>query len=529
MRFAVLILAVACSAPPKPPQPAPPKPLAPKPAAVEAPAAKPPKLVVLVVIDQLPEWAFEQKRPHLTKGFDRLLREGEWHTGQHPSAATLTAPGHALLGSGEPSATSGIVANEWWSRELARKIKSVEAADGSIGATNLRVPALGDAIAAANAGGKAVGISLKDRAAILPVGKAGISIWYEKKTATFTSNRVIPWLAKLPAVKPRLEPWTPLDATQLAALSGTVDDQRGEVGEKGFGSTFPHAPKQTKDASDAVLAMPLGNELVFETALAAIDNEQLGTDADADLLTLSLSAHDYVGHGWGHESWESWDMTLRLDEQIGRFLDGLDERVGKDGWAMIVTSDHGGAPLPERTGGGRIAMEDIQDAANRAAIAVLGPGEHVVAAPYPNVYLAPSVLANKKERDRVVNKIILALKSFPGIELAARTVDYAGNCDKRTGEAFVICLSLDVERSGEIFYLPRRNWILEERDERLATAHGSRQAYDRLVPVILLAPGRVPHAPAAKPSNTTIYMVRIATVLARWLNVTPPSSLARQR
>ena len=119
MRFAALLFVIACSAPPKP-TPKPPPPIAPTPAAVEAPPAKPPRLVVLVVIDQLPAWAFEQKRPYFAKGFDRLLREGEWHTGQHPSAATLTAPGHALLGTGEPTATSGILANEWWSRELAK-------------------------------------------------------------------------------------------------------------------------------------------------------------------------------------------------------------------------------------------------------------------------------------------------------------------------------------------------------------------------------------------------------------------------
>jgi arylsulfatase A-like enzyme len=220
-------------------------------------------------------------------------------------------------------------------------------------------------------------------------------------------------------------------------------------------------------------------------------------------------------------------MTLRLDEQLGRFLDGLDTKIGRDDWAMLVTSDHGAAPLPERGGGGRIAYEEIQDAANRAAIAELGPGTWVVNAKYPNVFLARATLA-QKDRDVAVNKIILALKAFPGIALAAKTADYAGRCEQRTGEAFAICLSLDVERSGEIFYLPKRGWILEERDERLATAHGSLHAYDREVPVIMLAPGRTPHAPLTAPSNTTIHMVRIATVIARWLGVTPPSTLARQ-
>ena len=171
----LLLLVVACSSPPaqEPSQPS-------KPTVIDAAPSKPPKLVVLLVIDQLPQWSFIEKRPHLTGGFDRLLREGEWFTGQHPSAATLTAPGHALLGTGEPTATSGIVGNEWWDRGAGRMIKSIEGVDGTIGAHHLRVPALGDALAIAKTGGKAVGISLKDRAAILPIGKSGLSIWYDK-------------------------------------------------------------------------------------------------------------------------------------------------------------------------------------------------------------------------------------------------------------------------------------------------------------------------------------------------------------
>jgi Type I phosphodiesterase / nucleotide pyrophosphatase len=519
-----LVVACSSSSAPTPPKPA----QGSASAALDAPVAKPPKLVVLLILDQWPQWAFVQKRPELTKGFARLLREGQWHTGQHPSAATLTAPGHALLGTGEPTAGSGIIANEFWSRGAGRVVKSIEADDGSIGSSRLRVPALGDAVAAANTGAKAVGVSLKDRAAILPLGNAGLSIWYDKKAARLTSNRPAPWLARMPAIKPRIEePWRPLDAHKLAQLSGTTDDQKGEVGEKGFGPMFPHAAKQTKDPFDAVFAMPLGNEIVFEAALAAIANEQLGADANADLVVMSLSAHDYVGHGWGHESWEAWDMTLRLDEQLGRFLDALDAKVGAGVWSMIVTSDHGGAPLPERSGGGRMAYEDLGDAANQAASLELGTGKWILDSKYPNIFLSPAFLAHKN-RDKAINKVLLALRAFPGIALAARTIDYAGGCDKRTGDAFAICLALDRELSGELFYLPKRNWILEERDERLATAHGSLHDYDREVPVILLAPDREPHAAATAPSGTTIPMKRIAPLVARWLGVTAPASLSRQ-
>ena len=87
---------------------------------------------MLLVIDQWPEWSFEQKRGAFHAGFQRLLTEGDWHVGHHPSIATLTAPGHALLGTGEPSATSGILANQWWHRDLGVSLKAVEAADGSV-------------------------------------------------------------------------------------------------------------------------------------------------------------------------------------------------------------------------------------------------------------------------------------------------------------------------------------------------------------------------------------------------------------
>src|SRR5689334_11658871 len=103
----------------------------------------------MVIVDQYPEWAFELERPELTGGFARVLAEGEWHVGRHPSAATITAPGHTLLGTGEPPARSGILANEWYSRELGKTTKSTEGEDGGVSTRWLRVPGLGDAIAAA--------------------------------------------------------------------------------------------------------------------------------------------------------------------------------------------------------------------------------------------------------------------------------------------------------------------------------------------------------------------------------------------
>jgi hypothetical protein len=193
---------------------------------------------------------------------------------------------------------------------------------------------------------------------------------------------------------------------------------------------------------------------------------------------------------------------------------------------MIVTSDHGASPMPESLHGGRISYAQIKDAANRAAIAELGPGDWIASAKYPTIYLSRAALAQKpKDLAGAVRKIILALRSFPGLQRVERAADLWGHCETRTGDAFLLCITLDPERSGEILYLPAPGWVLQDADENVATGHGSLQPYDRLVPMIMLPPGRTSHPALTRPDDATVQIVRVATVLARWLGVTPPSSL----
>lgn len=486
MRALPLVALIACHADPRP-------------------AVEPPRLVVLVVIDQWPAWAFAQKHAAFEHGFRRLLGEGQWRTGEHPSAATLTAPGHALLGTGHPTATSGIVANEWYHRELGKRLQSVEDGDAR-SARWLRVPGLAD-----NFDGRAVAVSLKDRSAILTLGHRGTPIWYGG--GKWKSTGELP--AWLPAIDPdRVHaPWQPLDAARLAQLAPDGDAQPGEVGEKKFGPTFPHEPDATGDPADAVFSQPLGNTLVLEAATAAIPH--------ADLLVISLSAHDYIGHGWGQESWEMWDAELRLDRELGAFLAALDREVGAGRWSMIVTSDHGASPMPERGKGGRIVFEELHAALERAADDSLGEGTWVADAKYPFAYFSRELLALPAERrDRGIAAITAALSAFPGVDRVFRTADFAGNCEARTGDARGLCYAIDPERSGELMWLPREHWITQEVDERVATAHGSLHAYDRRVPAIVLAPGRVAHAPSTAPEPGLLPITEVAPQIARWLSRT---------
>ena len=523
--LAVALALAACRSPRAPSTDEPP---------AESPKRAGTRLVVLLVLDQWPEWAFEQKRPAFRAGFARLLTEGEWHVGRYPDAATVTACGHALLGTGEPPADSGILGDSWWHRDLDKVLPSVLGPDGSTSAYWLRAPGLGDAVAAAHDGAKAVAVSLKARAALLVLGHAGTSVWLDPSSGQWQTNVSPPpaWLADYARTHPLAphlsEVWQPLDRAVLAKLAGGPDDAPGEVGCHGLGATFPHDPQASKDPTRAIWATPTGDELVLEVARAAIAGEHLGADDKPDLLAISLSSHDVIGHAWGQESWEMWDEELRLDQELGQLLAALDQQVGPGRWAMIVTADHGASPLPERIGGGRLSPGELKDAANRAASAVLGDGTWIEDAHANNIYFSPAMLAQpKSELDSATRHVLNALRAFPGIAVADRVASVAGHCDTRTGRVRALCESFDPGRAGDLFYEPARGWILQGRTEHEATAHGSLNDYDRLVPVIVLAPGRTRHLPETAPLPGEVDMTAIAPRLAHWLGVTSPTKLPR--
>ncbi len=504
-----------------------------------------PGLVVLLVIDQFPEWAFEQKLPQLTAGgFRRILSEGQWQVGEYPYSSTLTAPGHAMIGSGEPPRTSGILSNEWWRRDSARVLRSVEAENGDVSAKWLRVPALGDAVAAAGTGAKAVSIALKDRAAVLPLGHAGTAVWYSPRTVDWLSNAAPPWLAEHNRAHPMSQHlhhvWTPLYPERMSQLTGRRDAQPGEAGDGGLTSSFPHQLDLAKSPPNALLHTPLGNQLVLDTAQAAIAGERLGHDEVPDLLIISLSSFDYVAHAWGHESWEAWDTALRLDGQLADFFAALDRQVGDGRWSLLVTSDHGGSPLPELSGGGRMQFEQIDRLANEAAASVLGPGDWIADPKYPTIYLSEEASKQAPERRAAaIAAILAALRAAPPIARAERTADLAGHCESRSGDELLICESLDPERSGEIYYQVKRGWILESLRDPLATSHGTLYDYDRQVPILTMPFGsrdregssssgkRPTHPMLTAPQGARLSMREVSRLVAHWLGVTPPTELPR--
>jgi arylsulfatase A-like enzyme len=517
-------------------------------ACTPAPAPRSLGLVALVVIDQLPSWAFTEREPLLEHGLGRLVHEGTVFTdARYPYAATFTAPGHAALSTGAPPSVTGIVGNDWWDRDEERRVEAVadvgypplvvggwpgelETTTSRASGSRLRVDGIGDVLR--RSGGRAVGVSLKSRAAILATGRhAELAVWYDGAQRAFTTStwyrlRVPEWLERLRCehpIGPRLvDEWQPIDAALLARATGQPDDAPGEGGGTPFGTTFPHRPLQLPDPAEAIKTMPLGDTVVREAALAAVDGERLGQGPAPDLLVVSFSVHDYIGHTFGQESWEALDDLLRLDQEIDALVAGLEARVGAGRVAVVVTSDHGAVRMPEKSRAAghpalRVDVDDLRRAVEAAVAPIAGPGPWLDAWREPSLTFAHRFAAlPDRVRDRALDAAAAAAAGVEGIAIAARTDRVAGACDPRPDPEAMVCRAIDRERSGDIYVAARAGSMILDID-RDPIAHGSANPDDTTVPVIVWGPG-IPARRVSAPVST----LQVAPTLAGLLGVPPP-------
>jgi arylsulfatase A-like enzyme len=301
-----------------------------------------PKLVVVVVIDQFRGDYLQRYRSELKgRGFRLLLDEGAWFPDCYYNYAnTKTAPGHATIGTGAYTDGHGIESNEWWdaSRSYEHRVSSVEderyslvdlpaGSKATTGASprSLRASTLGDELRLATSGRSRVfGVSLKDRAAILPPGQAANgAFWLDDASGHFTTSTY--YMEHLPE-------W----AAAFNA-SGRLAEAAKEAGSDGKG-TF----------STQIEVTPVANHYELDFAQALITGEKLGQHSTTDLLTVSLSAHDVVGHKYGPDSEQEHQMVLGLDRDLDRFFGWLDQTVGLKNVWIALSADHGVAPVPAK-------------------------------------------------------------------------------------------------------------------------------------------------------------------------------------
>jgi hypothetical protein len=374
-----------------------------------------PRLIVVIVIDQFRGDYLEHYRDEFgVSGFRTFLDRGAYFANAHYDYAnTQTAPGHATLLSGTYSDGHGIIANEWWNPGKKKMVTSVEddttqlvgVPGKQVGASprNLLASSLGDELKLATQGkARVFGISLKDRAAILPVGHAAdAAYWIDHDsgawvTSTFYRTELPKWVADFNAGKRTQKYWDRewRDA-EGTTLRSTARTKRKDGSEAGF--------------YEVVGSTPFANEYEFEFAKELVLYEQLGTGPTTDLLTISLSANDILGHQVGPDSPEIHAMALALDRELNDFFEFLGHQVGLANCWLALSADHGIAPLPSvsskfRLSSGALDRSDLRSDLNKTLSAKLTPGkatEFVKAVGFPLTWLNDEAFAaaHIKEED----------------------------------------------------------------------------------------------------------------------------------
>lgn len=454
------------------------------------------KLVLLIAVDQFRYDYLTRFRSEYTAGFNRLLTEGADFTNAFlEHYPTVTAVGHSTMMTGATPSVSGIVGNDWYERSLGKSVTSVDDPDTQlVGGTGvgssphrLLVDTVGDELKSASrapAGSdqapKVFGLSLKDRAAVLPAGHmANAAFWLDTTagnfvTSTYYRKDLPAWVTEFNARKMpdsyAGKPWTYLDPSSGAG------HQLPPLGQALYG---------------AVYGSPFGNELLEAFAEAALQGEKLGQRGVTDILTVSFSSNDAVGHSYGPDSPEVRDIAVRTDRVIGQLLAKVDALVGLDHAIVVLTADHGVAPLPElqqarHLPGGRYNGEDLFTPIEAALTAKYGAGKWIVATAGTSPYLNDTLIAEKKLDPIEVRKVAAAAAATAPRVARVYTRDQilAGQIpNDRIGQRII--RGEHLTRSGDIEVILDPYWMRAGR----GTTHGTPYSYDAHIPLVFMGPG----------------------------------------
>ncbi len=509
------------------------------------------RLVLVLVVDQLRP---DRIGPEMPGGLGRLLREGRsFSDAALAHALTATCPGHATILTGHHPGPAGIPGNRFIDRKTRKVVyctaDETEAGvllgsrsrfDRSAGRSprNLRVTTLGDWLKAQHAGSRVYAVSVKDRSAIMLGGqRPEAAFWLDSaRSGRFTSSRYY-----LPELPPWTEGWSA--KSLLAPLpdlwrhaSGDPpngarrDDYAAESAR--FSRTSPHPVKAGEDWQTSMaqlLATPYLDQRTFAFAHQLVIEEALGQRAEPDLLAVSLSATDYIGHHYGPWSQESHDALERLDAQLAEFLLFLERRVGAGRLLVVLTADHGVMSLPEwlRESGPERAVCPLPASRLSPQVFDAGLARHLaqrlggdaddwlVRDGMALMFNPEQATARGVSLQRVVAVAARYLERQPGVARVWRP----GQRDAGP-EPFATLYRNSVAegRHGDLVIQPLRGCLFTSYTS--GTSHGSPYDYDRRVPLIFFGPGIDPGS-VQGPAAT----VDIAPTLARQLAITPPPGL----
>lgn len=503
-----------------------------------------PKLVVGIVVDQMRwDYLYRYQKRYTDGGFKRLLGEGfSCENTMIPYVPSVTAIGHTCIYTGSVPSIHGIAGNNF-----VKEGKKVYCTDDDsvkpVGTTskaalmsprNLWVSTIGDEMKiASNGRAKVVGVALKDRASILPAGhNPNGAFWFDDHTGCFITSsyymdRLPKWVEafngkRLPE-QYLSQKWNTLYPKNTYTES-TTDENEYENGiREGVKATLPlNLPELYKKYGYGIIRnTPFGNSLTLDMAKAAIDGEQLGADDETDLLAVSCSSTDYIGHQVGTHAIETEDTYLRLDKAIADFLAYLDSKVGKGNYLVFLSADHGAmnnaAFLQDR----RIPAGSWNASATAKKL------NQVLAKEYPEagdivktvmnyqVFFNRDVIKSKQlDFDNIKQTVVNVLKEDP-------SVLYACDMAKASTESIPeevksrIINGYNRERSGDVVIILKPNFYAHSMK---GTDHGAWNSYDTHIPLVFMGWG-IKHGATTKQT----FMTDIAPTIAAMLHVQAPN------
>lgn len=495
----------------------------PAPVAQGRPAAGPEiRLVLLVAVDQFRYDYLTRFRPQFTSGLAQLLTKGAGFTqaflDHYP---TVTAVGHATMLSGARPAVSGIIGNDWFDRASGRSVTSVSDAETTLvggegrgsSPRRLLVSTIGDELKNVAGGDgegrpRVFGLSLKDRSAVLPAGhRADGAYWFDTKTGAFVTSTYYrtephPWAAAFNGKKP-------IDA--YAGRSWPHDAAAGT------GRTLPAVGPSL---SGGVYGSPFGNELLRDFAIVALEAERLGQRGVTDVLSVSFSSNDAVGHTHGPDSAEVRDIAIRTDQVVGDLLARVDALVGLERTLVVFTTDHGVAPVPEvqrerKLPGGRITSDELFGPIAAALTAKYGEGKWIQGTAGSSPYLDHALIAGKALDPAEVRRVAAAAAA--AVPHVARVYTREQIIAGQVAPDVIgrrIAQSYHLQRSGDLEIVLDPYWLRGS----AGTTHGTPYSYDAHIPLLLMGPGIRPGV-----YHGTVALNDVAPTLAALLGIENPS------
>jgi len=482
-----------------------------------------PKLVVILVVDQMRADYVEHFRQQWTGGLARLVNEGSWfRQAAYPYETTVTCVGHTTISTGAFPVTSGVVANSWYEREEEGGAKSVTCTadshvknigiggetSGGDSPARLRVDTFSDALREQSGGGtRVVAFSLKARAAITLAGhRADAVAWHDARTGAWVTSSfygasapefLTQYVTAHPVSADYGKTWTLLLPESAYLYDDPMD---GRHAPNGWTTSFPHPlrglPTDTAPGPAFYTqwdASPYSDAYMARMASAAVDSLKLGQGASTDFLAVSFSALDEIGHGTGPHSREVQDVLARLDRDLCEFFAHLDAKVGRGNYVVAFSADHGVAPIPEQAerdglGGGRVSTAAIRRAINQMTGESIGDANAVGAMTDGDLSFTASAYEKLRKKPEALEAIVREITATAGVTRVFRPEELHPLPQTPDPILRAASLSYVPGRSGDLIVALKPYWIFGEAGGG-GTSHGSANSYDQRVPLFFYGSG----------------------------------------